>query len=515
MISNQSPENPTSIPANKLGDTTPHCSSALRHADSSNSPSTTEPGTEIVYPVVSPTDSEDCPRRLRRGIEMIETKCLDSRGPSVSSSPMSTSTHLPLCVYCGTARSADETRCPQCGRPWIDVRVGSPTAAQDQARIPAMVGGASAAASTTLSPDTAVDDHTPDDSPADSAPLAATTAAATTLDDTPTERSLDEGTADSTAIATEPAEDTSSDAALPAATVDDSVAATQDDATSTLADTTLAPSSPTTEAEADVVPPPPAAAEEETPGVDPSQRFVWLIPALIAGAAVIVVGLFGLGFLDNESEPTTAPVASAAPVPTTAAQTTTTQAPTTTAAPSTTTTSTTIPGLSSIESVGNAIPMSSLTLKAGGIGPLVIGDAAPDAVGRLVASLGRPEEIGAGDEELGLCEGEDGRFVRWAGLTVVVAGTLEDGVFAGYRFEEQAVPTMHLDLATPSGLRVGDPVSALNEIYAAYKIDYVSDGGIDLFALSDEQGLLLWGPVSSIEDSGRVQGIHSPDACSS
>jgi hypothetical protein len=159
--------------------------------------------------------------------------------------------------------------------------------------------------------------------------------------------------------------------------------------------------------------------------------------------------------------------------------------------------------------------MSSLTLKAGGIGPLVIGDAAPDAVGRLAASLGRPEDVGAADEELGLCAGEDGRFVRWAGLTVVVAGTLEDGVLAGYRFEEQAVPTMHLDLATPSGLRVGDPLSALNEIYGAYQIDYVSDGGTNLFRLSDEEGLLLWGPVSSIEDSGVVEGIHSPDACAS
>ena len=159
--------------------------------------------------------------------------------------------------------------------------------------------------------------------------------------------------------------------------------------------------------------------------------------------------------------------------------------------------------------------MSSLTLKAGGIGPLVIGDTAPDALGRLVASLGRPEEVGVAGAEMGLCEGEEGRFVRWAGLTVVVTGTLADGVFAGYRFEEQAVPTMHLDLATPSGLRVGDPLSSLNEVYAAYQIDYVSDGGTDLFRLSDEEGLLLWGPVSSIEDSGRVEGIHSPDACSS
>ena len=286
----------------------------------------------------------------------------------------------------------------------------------------------------------------------------------------------------------------------------------------TLDDTTTddtPPPTPTTETDAEILPPPPDDVDEEAQTTDPSQRFVWLIPALIAAAAVIVIALFGFGFLDDNAEPAAAPEAIATPVPTTAAQTTTTQAPTTTSAPSATTTSTTIPGLASIESVGSAIPMSSLTLKAGGIGPLVIGDAAPDAIGRLVVSLGRPEEVGVAGAELGMCPGEDGRFVRWAGLTIVVTGTLADGVFAGYRFEEQAVPTMHLDLATPSGLRVGDPLSGLNEAYAAYQIDYISDGGTDLFRLSDEEGLLLWGPVSSIEDSGRVEGIHSPDACSS
>ena len=388
---------------------------------------------------------------------------------------MATSTHLPLCVYCGTARSADETRCPQCGRPWIDVRVGSIGRRQGQARIPATVGASSATAGRTLSDDAV--DHPP---------LPAATLPAATLEEPATAD-------DSTPLAATAA----GGATLTETTVDD----------------TRPP--PTPEAEADVVPPPPGDADEEDPTADPSQRFVWLIPALIAAAAVIVVALFAFGFLDDNTEPASAPEAVAAPVPTTAAPTTTTQAPTTTAAPSTTTTSTTIPGLASIEPVGNAIPMSSLTLKAGGIGPLVIGDAAPDAIGRLVASLGRPEEVGVAGPELGLCAGDEGRYVRWAGLTVVVTGTLADGVFAGYRFEEPAVPTMHLDLATPSGIRVGDPLSALNEVYAAYQIDYVSDGGTELFRLADEEGLLLWGPVSSIEDSGRVEGIHSPNACSS
>ena len=30
---------------------------------------------------------------------------------------------------------------------------------------------------------------------------------------------------------------------------------------------------------------------------------MWLIPALIAGAAVIVIALFGFGFLDDNTEP--------------------------------------------------------------------------------------------------------------------------------------------------------------------------------------------------------------------
>ncbi len=37
----------------------------------------------------------------------------------------STSSHLPVCVYCGTARPADESVCPNCGKPWIDVSIAA------------------------------------------------------------------------------------------------------------------------------------------------------------------------------------------------------------------------------------------------------------------------------------------------------------------------------------------------------------------------------------------------------
>ena len=51
---------------------------------------------------------------------------------------MSTSAQLPLCVYCGTARPADHSQCPDCGRPWIDVRVG----AMAKSRVHVAVGAA-------------------------------------------------------------------------------------------------------------------------------------------------------------------------------------------------------------------------------------------------------------------------------------------------------------------------------------------------------------------------------------
>lgn len=275
-------------------------------------------------------------------------------------------------------------------------------------------------------------------------------------------------------------------------------------------------------------PPPPASSPPEPgfaegapqgddPGADhdPSVRFVWLIPALIVAVAAIVIALFAFGVLDGTNDVAAAPTTTLPPVPTTVTPTTAPPPPTTTAPTTTSTTTTTIPQTDSLAPAGDEIPISSLTLKAGGIGPVAFGDAAPDAIGRLVASLGEPDETGSASEDLGLCAGDDGRFARWAGLTVVVSGTFEDGTFAGYRYEDEAVPTIHLDLSTPSGLRVGDPVSVLNEVYSSYQINYLSSQGTNIFQLSDADGLLLWGPVSSTEDSGRVEGIYAPDMCSS
>lgn len=37
-----------------------------------------------------------------------------------------TTSNLPICIHCGTPRPADETLCPSCGKPWIDVQIAPP-----------------------------------------------------------------------------------------------------------------------------------------------------------------------------------------------------------------------------------------------------------------------------------------------------------------------------------------------------------------------------------------------------
>jgi transcriptional regulator with XRE-family HTH domain len=136
-----------------------------------------------------------------------------------------------------------------------------------------------------------------------------------------------------------------------------------------------------------------------------------------------------------------------------------------------------------------------------------------EALGRLVASLGAPEEVGVAGTEHGLCEGDDGRYARWAQLTVIVLGTVADGTFVGYRYQEPSVPTSLINLATPSGIRLGDDIAALNETYASFTITYETVAGATTFRLFEDAELLLWGPVSSTDDNGRIEGIYSPAAC--
>jgi hypothetical protein len=57
-----------------------------------------------------------------------------------------TSSDLPICIHCGTPRPADETVCPNCGKPWIDVSI------KDAASAGAVAAGAASASKVSPEP---------------------------------------------------------------------------------------------------------------------------------------------------------------------------------------------------------------------------------------------------------------------------------------------------------------------------------------------------------------------------
>jgi hypothetical protein len=216
-----------------------------------------------------------------------------------------------------------------------------------------------------------------------------------------------------------------------------------------------------------------------------------------------------------------------------AANTTTTTSPdntgaTTTAGVSTTagtgdTTTTTLSAepFEPYEAKGEPLTLENLALATDAIGPLEFGTPAKNAMGRLVASLGDPDEdsgpiVSTG--AFGTCEGSTVRIVRWGALAaIVVVDDNGDETFAGYRVDlayKDAFSSETADLETLSGLRAGNSTRRIDEIYPDFDKRFVVDPDIgDVFELYGSSGaLLLWGPISQPE-GGVVRGIFAPDAC--
>jgi hypothetical protein len=343
---------------------------------------------------------------------------------------MATRAQLPLCVYCGTERPADHSRCATCGRTWIDIRVGSsqriPVAAAVGATVEAGHHGA-----------VAVADHPGSEILADP----------------------DEFLADWDPWAVPPAKD--------------------------------------------------------------KERMRWLIPSVLAGAVVVVYGLIFLGFLEGGQGQ--APTTVAAPettvvTPTTATPTTTvtptTEGPVTTTSTTSVTETTTVDYTTLFPGSGDAVTLNNITLRSSSIGPIEFGTPASEAADRLVASLRTPEAGGAAGEEHGLCPGDTGFWLRWGELLTVFSGEPENGTFVGYRYEAPPGPaTPHLAIGTLSGITLDDTIADLESTYAQFTIRYEDIAGRQHFSLLEGGELLLWGPITSSDQSGRIAGIYSPNAC--
>jgi hypothetical protein len=160
--------------------------------------------------------------------------------------------------------------------------------------------------------------------------------------------------------------------------------------------------------------------------------------------------------------------------------------------------------------VGDPIPAAELGLRAEGIGPIDIGAPMADSAGALVASLGPAQNAGIDSTA---CQGSEWYWLEWGDLRGIFEGHTQDSNFIAYQYEGDGNDAPDPMLETLSGIRLGDSVEELRDTYDAYTVSFEVIEGKDYFRLLDGGDLLLWGPVTSTQPDGTIEGIYSPDPC--
>lgn len=249
-----------------------------------------------------------------------------------------------------------------------------------------------------------------------------------------------------------------------------------------------------------------------------------MLTGLIVALLLVVVTVAFFQFLrrDGEVSAATTTIPQTTQGPGTAGGTTTTEPGTTETTGGTTETTGGVVAFEPYVAVGQPVALADLTLAVDGIGPVLFGTPADESIGRLIASLGEPDEdsgpvVSTG--AYGTCAGETERVVRWGpfvGIVVVDPDGTE--TFGAYRLDLNYgdVRADTANLETLSGLKAGFSVLQLEQTYSSFDLTYEVVEGVDLtFQLrsANTGNLLIWGPVTSDESSGVVLGIYSPDAC--
>jgi hypothetical protein len=278
------------------------------------------------------------------------------------------------------------------------------------------------------------------------------------------------------------------------------------------------PDETTTDAAPAVVPPPPPPLEPDDTGEfafdawsQPPQDEgggrgkAWLVPAGIIAAILAAVGF--LVFSGSTTTTTTTIAALSTTTGPETASTTATSVTTTTQV--TTTTVIAYPQPEDWPPTGEPIDLDDLTLKQAAIGPIDLGESIDDVAGALTASLGEATASGID----GLCPPDESYWLAFGQLTAIFDGFDSDSVFVSYRYDEPEGTDEELGLKTLSGIAIGDTVEDLIDTYTQFTISFEIIDSKDYFRLSDGGELLLWGPVSSIDPAGLIEGIYSPTVC--
>ncbi|MDH3730921.1 MAG: hypothetical protein OES13_07360 [Acidimicrobiia bacterium] len=211
-------------------------------------------------------------------------------------------------------------------------------------------------------------------------------------------------------------------------------------------------------------------------------------------------------------------IAATTPITTLAPPATTTAPPPSSTSPPVTTLPP--PTIAIIDPVGDAIATSEMRIFETGFGPLEFGDDGVTAVGRLVATLGQPDEdtgqVPSPDADGAFCTGDMQRQVRWGSLSFLNrVGSDGSETFTAVllRSADASDPDPGGSAATLSGLKLGTPLSELRSLYDGFKIDVFPDDGntYEIRAGSDGR-LLLWGTTTGA-DPDVVTSIRSPLRC--
>jgi hypothetical protein len=192
-------------------------------------------------------------------------------------------------------------------------------------------------------------------------------------------------------------------------------------------------------------------------------------------------------------------------------------------------TTTSIPTTDPYPPVDPPIPVEKMKMMTDGmrvndndIADIVFGTDAETAIGRFVASFGDPTndtgwQVSTGGS--GVCVDDPERIVTFGTYAAIVTKPGGQEIYNGYRQDltfADDITHPAASLETLSGLRVGDTVETLNNIYSGQKVSFSVDpklGDVYLVESGSSGALLLWGPVEGEDPSDRVVGIYAPDIC--
>lgn len=191
-------------------------------------------------------------------------------------------------------------------------------------------------------------------------------------------------------------------------------------------------------------------------------------------------------------------------------------------------TTTTLPAADPYDPVPPPIPVERLKMISNGmrvndndIPDIVFGTDAETAIGRYVASFGSATEdtgwqVSTG--QFGVCAGDLERVVTFGPYAAIVTKAGGAEIYNGYRndlsFGDLDNPAA--DLETLSGLRIGDTVADLKQLYGGEDVTFSTDPGLGpIYEVrgSTSATLLLWGPVQGSSDEDRIVGIYAEDVC--